>query len=151
IPDEADVALNAPVLGFALLVSVLTSVACGLAPALHSSRRDLAASMREVSRSLAGSSRQARVRKGLVIAEVALSLMLLAGSSALLHAFVAMERVVLDVPADRVLTLRVPLSPQRYPDAPRRIAFFQELVRRVNAVPGVAAAAVNSGLHPFGN
>jgi putative ABC transport system permease protein len=151
IPDESDVALNLSVLVFALLVTVLTSVACGLAPALHSSRRDLAASMREVSRGLAGSSRQALVRKGLVVAEVALSLMLLAGSSALLHAFVAMQRVVLEVPPGRVLTLRVPLSAQRYPDAPRRIAFFQELLRRTNAVPGVAAAAVNSGLHPIGN
>ena len=86
-----------------------------------------------------------------MIAEVALSLMLLAGSSVLLRAFVAMQRVELGVPADRVLTMRVPLPAQRYPDAPRRIAFFQELLRRVNAVPGVAAAAVNSGLHPMGN
>ena len=59
------------------------------------------------------------MRKGLVVAEVALSLMLLAGSSALLHAFVGMQGVVLDAPPDRVLTLRVPLSAQRYPDRPR--------------------------------
>jgi putative ABC transport system permease protein len=151
IPDESEVALNLPVLVFALVVSALASLVCGLAPALHSSRRDLANSMREVSRSLAGSSRQAILRKALVVAEVALSMMLLAGSSVLLHAFVAMQQVVLGVPADRLLTMRVPLAAERYPDAPRRIAFFQELLPRVSAVPGVAAAAVNSGLHPTGN
>jgi putative ABC transport system permease protein len=151
IPDESEIALNMPVLAFALLVSVAASVICGLAPALHSSRRDLAGSMREVGRSLAGNSRQAIARKALVVAEVALCLMLLAGSSVLMRAFVAMQHVELGVPADRVLTMRVPLPAQRYPDAPRRIAFFQELLRRVSAVPGVAAAAVNSGLHPMGN
>ncbi len=118
IPDESEIALNTRVLLFALVLSALTSVVCGLAPALHSSRRDLAASMREVGRSLAGSSRQALLRRTLVVAEVALSLILLAGSSVLLRTFVAMQQVVLGVPADRVLTMRVPLSPQRYPDAP---------------------------------
>ena len=151
IPDESEIALNVPVLVFALLVSALTSVACGLAPALHSSRRDLSNAMRETSRSLAGGSRQAIVRKTLVVAEVALSLMLLAGSSVLLRAFMAMQGTDLGVAPDRVLTMRVPLASQRYPDAPRRIGFFQELLRRVSAVPGVAAAGVNSGLHPLGN
>jgi len=151
IPDEADIRLNGSVLIFTLIVSVIASVACGLAPALHTSRRDLAASMREVSRSLAGSSRQAILRKTLVVAEVALALMLLSGSGTLVRAFTAMQRVALDAPPDHVLTMRIPLTPQRYPDAARRVAFFNDLLPRVNAVPGVAVAALNSGLHPLGN
>ena len=151
IPDESEITLNLPVLVFALGISALTSVICGLAPALHTSGRDLAGSMREVSRSLAGSSRQAILRKALVVVEVALSLMLLAGSSVLLRAFVGMQQADLGVPADRVLTMRVPLPAQRYPGPPRRIAFFQDLLQRVSAVPGVAAAGVNTGLHPLGN
>jgi predicted permease len=107
--------------------------------------------MREAGRGLAGNSKQAVLRKALVVAEVALTLMLLAGSSALLRAFVAMQQAELGIEADRVLTMRVPLASQRYPDAPRRIAFFQNLLERVHAVPGVAAAGVNSGLHPMGN
>ena len=91
------------------------------------------------------------VRKTLVIAEVALSLMLLAGSSVLLRTFMAMENIDLGVPPEQVLTMRVPLPAQRYPDARRRIAFFQELLARVRAAPGVAAAGLNSGLHPLGN
>ena len=94
IPDEAEIVLNMPVLVFALIVSAATSIICGLAPALHSSG-DISSSMREASRSLAGSSRQALMRKTLVIAEVALSLMLLAGSSVLLRTFITMERAEL--------------------------------------------------------
>ena len=151
IPDESEISLNSTVLMFALSISAAASIVCGLAPALHSSRRDLAVSMRESGRGLAGGSRQAVLRKTLVVAEVALSLMLLAGSSVLLRAFLAMQRADIGVAPDRVLTLRVPLPAQRYPDAARRTAFFKELLPRVNAVPGVAAAAVNSGLHPMGN
>ncbi len=151
IPDEAEIALNRSVLLFTLAICAVTSVICGLAPALHSSRRDLAASMREVSRSLSGSSGQARLRKSLVVAEVALSLMLLAGSSLLIRTFVAMQRLDLGYDPQRFLTMRIPLPPQRYPDATRRVAFFEDLLARVKSVPGVAAVGVNTYLHPLGN
>ncbi|HEY1302322.1 MAG TPA: ABC transporter permease, partial [Vicinamibacterales bacterium] len=85
IPDESEIALSLPVLIFTLVLSGVTSVVCGLAPALHSSRRDVARSMREAGRGLAGNSGQALLRKGLVVAEVALSLMLLVGSSLLVR------------------------------------------------------------------
>lgn len=151
IPDEAEVTLNTSVLLFALLVSALTSIVCGLAPALHSSRRDLAKSMREASRGLAGTSKGAILRKVLVVAEVALALVLLAGSSLLIRTFASMQAVDLGFPAEHVLTMRVPLPARTYPDAPRRIAFFQELLPRVRALPGVRDAGVNTGLHPLGN
>src|SRR3954466_3201400 len=151
IPDEAEIALNRSVLMFTLVMSAVTSVMCGLAPAVHSSRRDLAASMREVSRTLSGSSGQALLRKSLVVAEIALSLMLLAGSSLLIRTFSAMQQVELGYDPKRFLALRVPLPAQRYPDAARRVAFFQDLLSRVQAIPGVAAAGVNTGLHPLGN
>jgi len=151
IPDESEIALNVPVLLFALAVSAAASLICGLAPALHTSRRDVAAALKESGRGLAGGSRQALFRKSIIVAEVALSLVLLAGSGVLLRAFMAMQRVDLDVSPAQVLTMRVPLSPARYPDAARRAAFFHELLDRVAAVPGVAAAGLNSGLHPLGN
>jgi len=107
--------------------------------------------MREASRSLAGGSRQAITRKALVVAEIALSLVLLAGSSVLLRTFVDLSRIDIGAPPDRLLVFRVPLAPQRYPDATRRTAFFRELLPRIGSTPGVEAAAVNSGLHPLGN
>jgi putative ABC transport system permease protein len=151
IPDESEITINHSVLLFTLLVSAVTSVVCGLAPALHSSRRDLANAMRESGRSVTGGSRQALLRKALVIAEVALALVLLAGSSLLIRTFVALQRTDLGYDPSRLLTLRVPLSPQRYPDAQRRITFYQDLLLRIRAIPGVAAAGVNTGLHPLGN
>ncbi|MGH9311174.1 MAG: ABC transporter permease [Vicinamibacterales bacterium] len=151
IPDESEIALNMPVLVFSLVISAVTSVLCGLAPALHTSGRDVAQAMREASRSLAGSSKHAVLRKTLVVGEVALSIVLLAGSSVLLRAFMSMRQVDLAVEPAQVLTMRVPLAAAAYPDAARRSAFFQDLIGRVGAVPGVAAAAVNSGLHPLGN
>jgi putative ABC transport system permease protein len=151
IPDEAEIALNRNVLLFAFAISAFTSLVCGLAPALHSSRRDLAASMREVSRSVSGGTRQALLRTILVVSEVALSLMLLAGSSLLIRTFVAMQQTDLGFQPDRLLTMRVPLAPARYPDAARRIAFFDDLEARIRTLPGVSAVGINSGLHPLGN
>jgi len=151
IPDESEIALNPSVLVFALVVSALTSVICGLAPALHTAGKDLSSAMRESSRSLASGSRQAITRKALVVAEVALSLMLLAGSGVLLRTFVELGKVPLGAPPDRILALRVPLAPQRYPDGSRRAAFFRDLLPRIQSVPGVDAVGLNSGLHPLGN
>ena len=151
IPDEAEIALNTSVLLFALAISALTSIICGLAPALHTAGRDVSNAMREASRSLAGGSRQAITRKVLVVAEIALSLVLLAGSSVLLRTFIDLGRIDLGAPPDRLLAFRVPLAQQRYPDATRRTAFFQELLPRIGSTPGVEAVAVNSGLHPLGN
>jgi putative ABC transport system permease protein len=151
IPDESEIAVNTPVLLFVLLVSAATSVLCGLAPALHTSGRDITQALRESGRGLAGSSGHAIVRKTLVVAEVALALMLLAGSSVLLRTFVAMESVALAVAPEQVLTMRVPLPAQHYKEAHRRTAFFQDLLPRIAALPGVAGVGLNSGLHPLGN
>ncbi len=151
IPDESEIALNTSVLLFALAISALTSIICGLAPALHTAGRDVSNAMREASRGLAGGSRQAITRKVLVVAEIALSLVLLAGSSVLLRTFIDLGRIDLGAPPDRLLAFRVPLAQQRYPDATRRTAFFQELLPRIGSTPGVEAVAVNSGLHPLGN
>ncbi len=151
IPDESEIALNTPVLCFTLFVSLLTSVVFGLAPALHTCTRDLANSLREAGRGLAGNVRQAILRKSLVVAEVALSLMLLLAASLMIRTFLAMQNVELGFRADRLLTMRVPLPEQRYPDLARRTAFFQELLGRVSAVPGVVAVGLNTSVHPLGN
>jgi putative ABC transport system permease protein len=151
IPDESEIALNMPVLLFTLLVSVATSVLFGLAPALHLASRDIATPLREVGRSLTAGRTHAFFRKGLVVVEVALSLMLLVAAGLMIRTFQAMQNVDFGFRTDRVLTLRVPLPEQRYPDRDRRIAFFQDLLGRVSRVPGVEAAGINTGLHPLGN
>ena len=151
VPDESEIALNTPVLFFTLVVSALTSILFGLAPALHICTRDLANSLRETGRGVAGSIRQALLRQGLVVAEVALSLILLVGASLMIRTFLAMQDVQLGFRADRLLTMRVPLSEQRYPDPQRRTVFFQELLDRVSAIPGVKAVGLNTSVHPLWN
>lgn len=151
IPDESEITLNTSVLLFTLLVSALTSVIFGLVPALYTCTRNLAHPLREAGRSLAGNPRQSLLRKGLVIAEVALSLMLLVGAGLMIRTFLAMQDVDLGFRADRLLTMRIPLPERRYPDREQRIAFFQELLRRVSTVPGVMAIGLNTGIHPMGN
>jgi len=151
IPDEAEIALNAQVLLFALGLSAFASVLCGLAPALFGRSGDVAVALRGASRSVAGTSTQARLRKALVVAEVGLSLVLLVGCSLLARSYLRMQAVTLAVPANQILTMRVPLPARRYADGPKRAAFFTELLDRLAAVPGVSAAGVNTGLHPLGN
>lgn len=151
IPDESEIALNLPVLLFTFVVSAVTSVVFGLAPALHATSGDLVSSLREASRSVSGGRRQAFLRKALVVVEVALSLMLLAGAGLLIRTAFAVERVDVGFRTDRVLTMRVPLPERRYPDRERRVRFFQDLLARVSAVPGVEGVGLNSGMHPFGS
>jgi putative ABC transport system permease protein len=151
IPAESEIALNTQVLLFAVLVSGLTSFLFGLAPALHTSRHDLAGPLQEAGRGLQTGSKQALIRKSFVVAEVALSLMLLVGAGLMMRTFIAVKDIELGFRTDRLLTIRVPLSERRYPDSERRVAFFQELLHRLSAVPGVQAIGLNTGTHPMGN
>jgi predicted permease len=151
IPDESKIVINIPVLLFTLVVSAATAVIFGLAPAVHACRRDVVRALHATSRGLGGGAGQTLLRSGLVVAEVALSLVLLVGASLMIRALVAVGRADTGFPTDRVLAMRVPLPEARYPDLGKRTAFFQELLSRVSALPGVVAVGVNSGLHPLGN
>ena len=150
IPDEAEIALNTPVLLFSFAISVVTSVVFGLAPALYATSSDLVSSLRETSRSVTGGRWQAFLRKALVVAEVALSLVLLVAAGLLIRTSLAVENVDVGFRTERVLAMRVPVAERRYPDRERRVAFFQDLIGRLSAMPGVESVGVNTGVHPFG-
>ncbi|MBI4874308.1 MAG: ABC transporter permease [Acidobacteria bacterium] len=151
IPDEAEIVINLPVLLFSLGVSALSAILFGLAPALSASTGDLAGTLRDTGRLAGAGRRQNLLRSSLVVAEVALSLMLLVGASLMLRTLAAMYRIDLGFRPERVLTLRVPLSERRYPEPERRAAFFRDLLGRLRTVPGVTKAGLNTGLHPFGS
>jgi len=151
IPDESEISINSAVLIFTVLISVLTAVVFGLAPAWQASKPELAKSLKDARGAVSGGRGQVHVRNGLVVAEVALSVMLLVGATLMMRTLLALQDVDLGIRTDRLLTLRIPLPDQRYPDPARRIMFFRELLERVKAVPGVAAAGLNTGMHPFGN
>ncbi len=148
IPDEAHIALNTSVLLFALGVSVAAALLFGLAPALQLSGRDILTPLKEAGRGTAGGVRQRLLRGTLVVGEVALSLMLLVGASLMVRSLMAIQGTSLGFHPERILTLRIPVSEQRYKDADRRTALLQEALRRIRAVPGVLAASINWGLPP---
>jgi predicted permease len=151
IPDEAEIAINMPVLLFTLAVSVLTAAIFGLVPALHASR-DVANPLREAGRGVSGGGRgRVLMRNALVVMEVALALVLLVAASLMIRTVSAINDVPLGFRPDRLLTMRVPLNEVRYPDPQRRAMFFEELADRVAALPGVSSVGVNSSMHPLGN
>ncbi|HEV8337432.1 MAG TPA: ABC transporter permease [Candidatus Polarisedimenticolia bacterium] len=142
-----DVAPDLRVLGFTLLLSLGTSLVFGLAPALQASRPALAASMREGS--LAAGETRSRARNTLVVAEVALSLMLLVGAGLLLKSFHSLLSTDAGLKPEGLLSLSLSLPDAKYPENPQVEAFFAGLLERMAAVPGIAGAAAISNL-PFG-
>jgi predicted permease len=151
LPDESEVVINLPVLLFALGISVAASLVFGLAPALHSTSGDLASVLKDSSRGVSGVKREAVVRNVTVVGSIALSLLLLVGASLMIRTVFELERITLPYDASNILGMRIPLPENQYGGAERKIAFFDELLRRVEALPGVRAVGLNTGMHPFGN
>jgi len=151
IPDESEIALNIPVLLFTGAIGVLTTMVFGLLPAIHATTPSLASPLRESGRTVGGNRRQALLRKGLVVGEIALSFMLLMAAGLMIRTFFSLQDVALGFETSRVLTMRVPLPERRYPTREHRVRFFQDLLQRLEATPGVIAVGVNTFPHPFGN
>jgi putative ABC transport system permease protein len=144
IPQLSRVSLNLTVLLFTLGVSVLTSVLCGLLPALQASRTDLQTALKEGGRSTAGAGRDV-TRKTLLVVEVSLALVLLVGAGLLVRSMAQLLRVDPGFNPDRLLTMKAVLPPPAYDDERRRV-FFDECLRRVSALPGVQSAAITFSL-----
>jgi predicted permease len=141
IPRIGDIRLDAPVLGFTLLVSLATGVVFGLVPAWQASHVDLNSSLKSGSRTGGGGERKGRLRNGLVMAEVALALVLLICAGLLIQSFALLERVQPGVRTERLLTARVGLPDSAYSKNEQTIAFFEQFLTRVRALPGVESAS----------
>jgi len=153
IPLYAEIAVNGRVLLFTLGVTVLTGLLCGLAPVLRSQQRDLSDALRQGARTASsglGRLRKPGVQQALVAGEVALALMLLVGAGLMLRNLGARMAVNPEFNAEGVLAARFSLPRSQYP-AEVRAEFVDRLVTRLNALPGVAVAAVASDLPFRGN
>src|SRR5258708_5415655 len=142
IPRIEHAGVNSEVLWFTIAIAFLTGVAVGLAPALSSSRGDIAGTMQEGGRSSTGGKRTSWLRDSLVAVEVGLSLVLLIGCGLLLKSFVKLRSVDAGYSAERVLTLRLALPASRYATNAQRVAFFETLLERTRALPGVESAGM---------
>ena len=138
--------IDARVLIFTAFVAIVTGIGFGLAPALQSSHLNLNDTLKEGGRDAGGGSKGNRLRGLLVIGEVAVSFVLLIGAGLLINSFFHLRNLQPGFRADHLLTMKVDLSEVKYPDRDRRAVFFDEVIRRVRALPGVQSAAVAGNL-----
>jgi len=146
VPRLQDVRLDGRVFGFTLLVSLLTGVIFGLAPALQAAKTELTETLKEGGRGGEGA-RGARLRSALMIAEVAIALVLMAGAGLLLNSFWRLLQVNPGFDPRQTLTFRLNLPDNKYSD-PQAVAFFERLQARLQNLPGARSASVTFAL-PF--
>jgi putative ABC transport system permease protein len=141
IPRISNIQLDAPVLIFTLLVSLVTGVVFGLVPAWQASHVDLNSSLKSGSRTGSAGEGKGRVRNALIMAEVALALVLLISAGLLIQSFARLGRVQSGVRTERLLTARVSLPDVAYPKNENVIAFYDQFLTRIRAIPGVESAS----------
>ena len=149
VPNEARITINGYVLLFSLAVSMLTGILFGLVPALRSSHPDLADALKDGGSGAGGSVRGQATRSGLVVVEVALSVILLTGASLAIRSFIDLLRTDPGFQPEKTLTMRVALQPDRYPTLEQRNAFDRDLLENISNLPGVQAAAIGNGGMPY--
>ncbi len=148
IPRLSEIGLDGVALAFALGISLATGVLFGLAPALQTSRSDLAAAIREGTRGSKGRG-GTRARSVLVVVEMALAVVLLAGAGLLIRSFLGLQHVDPGFKAEGVVTFNVELPTSQYSDEARLRAVTALLLERMQRLPGVSAAGVTVYGMPF--
>ena len=144
IPGWGRLGVNLNVLGFTFIISLLTGAFAGLGSVWHSTRTNLNEALKAGGRSDPGKGGNNRLRKVLVVSEVALSLVLLIGAGLMVRSFVEMSRADLGIRPEKVLALETALPGDQYKDENKRLDFYQQLLARVGSLPGVAGVgAVN--------
>ena len=143
LPRLAEVEIDGVALVFTFAVSLLTSLVFGAAPALHAARPDLAAAMKSLGKASATRG-GAYMRDALVVAQVALSFVLLIGAGLLVRSLWELQRVDTGFDPSRVIAAEVSLPPDRYKSREEIAQFWTQLLERVRAIPGVESAAATT-------
>jgi len=151
LPRADAIHVDGIALGFTLAITVFCGLFAGLLPAMAATRHELLGSLKEDSRRMAGGQGRARLRKVLLTAEVALTVVLLVGGGLLLRSFTELRSVNLGCRTDHVLTMGFTLPDARYGTEAKCAEFFGELLQRARAVPGVSHASVVSVLPGAGH
>ena len=145
-PDLTAGTANVRVLGFAMLTLIATTFLFGLAPALQSAKPKVIETLKEAGRSSLQSPQSRRFRSALVVSEIALALVLLVGAGLMVRTLAELIHVNLGFNPKNILTLRAPLSGDRYKEPRSRAQIWEHVVASVEALPGVEAASVSRGL-----
>ena len=147
IPRLAEVHMNVQVFAFTLAIAVGCGVLFGLAPALRSARMPLVETLKDGGRSGTGAGHR-RAQRLLVVSEIALALVLSIGAGLMIRSLAALQRVSPGFEPSRLLTFRLSLPDARYDTAERARAFYNTLVERIEALPGVRTAGLAKSLPP---
>jgi putative ABC transport system permease protein len=146
IPRLQEAGMDGRVFGFTLLLALLTTLIFGLAPSWQASKPDLNEALREGRGAASGSGR--RLRSLLVVAEVAISVVLLVGAGLMIKSFIQLQSINAGFDPHNLLTVEVTLPPARYGQNQQQIAFFQQALEQIKTLPGVRAAGAVQDL-PF--
>jgi putative ABC transport system permease protein len=146
VPRLNEMSIDARVLVFTIGVSMITGIIFGLVPAFQSSKPDLNETLKEGGRGSTGGARGRRVRSILVVAEVAFALVLLTGAGLMIRSFLLLQEVKPGFNPENLLTMRLRLPQTKYSDAAQLTPFYQQLIERVRALPGVKTAGTVSHL-----
>jgi predicted permease len=150
IPGFVKINIDASVLSFTLLIAFLTGLTFGLAPALQASKLDLNETLKDGSRGSTGGAGHNRIRRLLVISEIALALVLLVSAGLMLKSFERLRAFNPGFKTDHLLMVRANLSTRKYkPDA--AAAFSERLLERISSLPSVQAVSIGSDLPLDGN
>src|SRR5688572_9162579 len=141
IPRIGEIQLDGAVLGFTISMSLGTGILFGLVPAWQASHVDLNSALKTGTRGAGGGDRKHRMRSALVVAEVALALVLLVCAGLLIQSFTRLGQVQPGVRTDNLFTARVSLPDAAYPQPQNVNAFFDQLMSRLRALPGVNSAS----------
>ena len=144
IPRIQEIGLDARVVGFSVLMAVVTGIAFGLAPAIQISKPDLHDSLKEGGRG--STSGRHRLRNVLVVSEVAIALVLLAGAGLMIKSFQRLLQVNMGFRTEKTLTLRLTIPPTTYKENAQIAGFYRQLLDKVKALPGVESAGAISHL-----
>lgn len=146
LPRLQEVRVDSVVLGFAVILTLLTGLMFGILPALRLTRTEAADALRSGGRAATEGVRGLRLRSFLVASEVAVSAMLLIAAGLLLHSFVRLLHIDKGFETTRVITAEMMLPGTRYPDNKARALFYERLLAKIRAIPGVRDAGVVSEL-----
>jgi predicted permease len=146
LPRTGQMGIDRHVLGFTLLLSLLTALVFGLLPACHASRPDLSRSLKEGRGRATRNRRLSNIGNAVIVCEVALALIVLVGAGLLIKSFVGLLAVEPGFSSANVLTMTISLPDSKYPQGRQKTIFFQQWLQRVALLPGVTSAGLVSHL-----
>lgn len=150
MPDDMEqakvIAVDSNMLMFSVVVSILSGIAFGIVPAIKGARPDLNTTLKDGAQNAKGL--RSGLRGILVVSEIAVSLILLIGAGLLINSFWRLNRVDMGFKTDRLLTMEIQPMFEKYPDAQRLKQFYDRILQRVEAIPGIESAALITKLPP---